>query len=122
MLCTTQGETKGFGLFARLPVPDLAARGSCGRTVHVVHRRRNKLGFRPLLATISLTYELPDLRERKVVLFVENGEAHDAKPVASGVGMTTKSRSSVCRCIRSSSAGPCETDGLSRYSASPRKW
>jgi len=53
----------------------------CGRTVHVVHRRRNNVGFRRLLAAISRAYELPAHPERKVVLFVDNDKAHDAKAV-----------------------------------------
>jgi transposase len=52
-----------------------------GQTVHVVHRRRNNVGFRRLLAAISRTYDLPRHPERKVILFVDNDKAHDAKPV-----------------------------------------
>lgn len=52
-----------------------------GRTVHVIHRRRNNVGFRRLLAAISRTYELPAHPERQVVLFVDNDKPHDAKPV-----------------------------------------
>jgi hypothetical protein len=52
-----------------------------GQTVHVIHRRRNNVGFRRLLAAISRTYELPTHPERKVVLFVDNDKPHDAKPV-----------------------------------------
>ncbi len=52
-----------------------------GRTVHVIHQRRNNVGFRRLLAAISRTWELPTNPERKVILFVDNDKAHDAKPV-----------------------------------------
>lgn len=52
-----------------------------GRTVRVIHHRRNNVGFRRLLAAISRAYELPDHPERKVILFVDNDRAHDAKPV-----------------------------------------
>ncbi|MCG2770150.1 MAG: transposase, partial [Anaerolineae bacterium] len=52
-----------------------------GRTVHVIHRRRNNVGFRRLLAAISRAYELPTHQERQVILFVDNDKAHDAKPV-----------------------------------------
>jgi transposase len=52
-----------------------------GRTVHVVHPRRNNVGCRRLLAAISRAYELPAHPERKVVLFLDNDKAHDAKAV-----------------------------------------
>lgn len=52
-----------------------------GRTIHIIHHRRNNVGFRRLLAAISRTYELPAHPERKVVLFVDNDKAHSAKPV-----------------------------------------
>jgi hypothetical protein len=52
-----------------------------GQTVHIVHRRRNNVGFRRLLAAISRTYALPDHPERKVILFVDNDQAHKAKVV-----------------------------------------
>lgn len=52
-----------------------------GRTVHVIHRRRNNVGFRRLLAAISRAYELPAHLERQVILFVDNDKPHDAKPV-----------------------------------------
>lgn len=40
-----------------------------GRTVHVIHPRRNNIGFRRLLAAISRAYELPTHPERRVILF-----------------------------------------------------
>ncbi len=52
-----------------------------GRTVHIVHGRRNNVGFRRLLAAISRAYELPTHPERKVILFVDNDKAHSAKAV-----------------------------------------
>jgi transposase len=52
-----------------------------GQTVHMLHPRRNNVGFRRLLAAISRAYQLPDHPERKVVVFVDNDKAHDAKPV-----------------------------------------
>ena len=52
-----------------------------GRTVHILHRRRNNVGFRRLLAAILRAYALPDHPERKVILFVDNDRAHKAKVV-----------------------------------------
>lgn len=52
-----------------------------GHTVHIVHPRRNNVGFRRLLAAISRAYALPDHPERKVTLFVDNDRAHKAKAV-----------------------------------------
>jgi len=52
-----------------------------GRTVHIVHPRRNNIGFRRLLAVISRTFELGRHPNRKVILFLDNDRAHDAKPV-----------------------------------------
>ena len=52
-----------------------------GRTVHIVHARRNNIGFRRLLAAIARKFELAIHPQRKVVLFVDNDRAHDAKPV-----------------------------------------
>lgn len=52
-----------------------------GQTVHVIHRRRNNVGFRRLLAAISRTYELPTHPQRTVTLFVDNDRAHYAKVV-----------------------------------------
>lgn len=52
-----------------------------GRTVHIMHPRRNNVGFRRLLAAISRAYELPSHPERKIIVFVDNDKAHDAKPV-----------------------------------------
>jgi len=52
-----------------------------GQTVSVLHRRRNNVGFRRLLAAISRAYELPTHPERKVILFVDNDKAHKAKAV-----------------------------------------
>ena len=52
-----------------------------GQTVHVIHRRRNNVGFRRLLAAISRAYDLPSHPERKVILFVDNDKAHKAKAV-----------------------------------------
>jgi len=52
-----------------------------GQTVHVIHERRNNIGFRRLLAAISRTFELAEHPERKVLLFVDNDRAHYAKAV-----------------------------------------
>lgn len=52
-----------------------------GRTVHVIHHRRNNVGFRRLLAAISRAYELSAHPERKVILCVDNDRAHKAKAV-----------------------------------------
>lgn len=52
-----------------------------GRTVHVIHRRRNNVGFRRLLAAMSRAFDVPGHPERKVSVFVDNDKAHDAKPV-----------------------------------------
>ncbi|UCC45735.1 MAG: IS630 family transposase [Candidatus Zixiibacteriota bacterium] len=52
-----------------------------GRTVHIVHRRRNNVGFRRLLAAISRAYDLPTHPQRHVILFVDNDKAHSAKAV-----------------------------------------
>jgi hypothetical protein len=52
-----------------------------GRSVHIVHPRRNNVGFRRLLAAISRAYALPDHPVRQVILFVDNDRAHKAKVV-----------------------------------------
>lgn len=52
-----------------------------GRTVHLIHRQRNQVGFRRLLAAISRVYELPTHPSRRVIVFVDNDKAHDAKSV-----------------------------------------
>ena len=52
-----------------------------GRTVHIVHSRRNNIGLRRLLAAISRTFALAEYSQRKVVLFLDNDRAHYAKPV-----------------------------------------
>ncbi len=52
-----------------------------GQTVHVVHKRRNNIGFRRLLAAISRQFQLAARPQRKVILFVDNDKAHDAKAV-----------------------------------------
>lgn len=55
--------------------------GVTGQTVHLIHERRNNIGFRRLLAAISRTFELGEHPERKVLLFVDNDRAHYAKAV-----------------------------------------
>ena len=52
-----------------------------GRIVHIVHRQRNNIGFRRLLAAISRAYQLPQHPERKVTLFMDNDRPHKAKVV-----------------------------------------
>ena len=52
-----------------------------GETVHIVHERRNNIGFRRLLAAISRHFQLADHPQRKVILYVDNDKAHDAKAV-----------------------------------------
>ena len=52
-----------------------------GRTLHIVHPHRNRVGFRRLLAAISRTFELPTHPQRRVILFIDNDKAHRAKAV-----------------------------------------
>jgi len=52
-----------------------------GETLHIVHHRRNNVGFRRLLAAISRTCQLPSHPQRKVYLFVDNDKAHTARSV-----------------------------------------
>lgn len=52
-----------------------------GQTVHIVHKRRNNIGFRRLLALIARHFQLAERPQRKVILFVDNDKAHDAKAV-----------------------------------------
>ena len=52
-----------------------------GKTVHIVHKQRNNIGFRRLLAVISRHFKLAEHPQRKVVLIVDNDKAHDAKVV-----------------------------------------
>lgn len=52
-----------------------------GQTVHVVHKRRNNIGFRRLLAAIARYFQLTERPERQIVLFVDNDKAHDARMV-----------------------------------------
>ena len=49
--------------------------------MHVIHHRRNNVGFRRLLAAISRVYEFPAHPKRRVILFVDNDKAHKAKSV-----------------------------------------
>jgi transposase len=57
-----------------------------GRTIHLIHQRRNNIGFRRLLAAISRTFELGAYPQRTVLLFVDNDRAHDAKAVRALLG------------------------------------
>ena len=52
-----------------------------GRTLHLLHPRRNNVGMRRLLAAISRAYALPTHPERKVIVFVDNDKAHYARSV-----------------------------------------
>lgn len=52
-----------------------------GQSLHVVHRFRNNIGFRRLLAAIARAYQLAHYPERRIVLFVDNDKAHKAKVV-----------------------------------------
>jgi len=52
-----------------------------GHTLHIIHPRRNNIGFRRLLAAIAREYHLADYPNRQVVLFVDNDQAHKAKVV-----------------------------------------
>jgi len=52
-----------------------------GQTVHIVHERRNNIGFRRLLAAISRHFQMAQQPQRKVILYVDNDKAHDAKVV-----------------------------------------
>lgn len=58
-----------------------AVEPTTGRTVHIVHSRRNNIGFRRLLAAISRVFELPTNPQRRVILIVDNDKAHKAKIV-----------------------------------------
>ena len=58
-----------------------AVEPTTGQTVHIVHGRRNNVGFRRLLAAISRAFELPLHPQRRVVLFVDNDAAHKARVV-----------------------------------------
>jgi transposase len=58
-----------------------AVEPTTGRTVHVVHPRRNNVGFRRLLAAIARAFGLGEHPARRVVLFVDNDRVHDALPV-----------------------------------------
>lgn len=53
-----------------------------GQVVHVLHVRRNNVGFRRLLAAIARAYQLQNHPQRRVILFVDNDMAHRAKPVS----------------------------------------
>lgn len=52
-----------------------------GRTLHILHPKRNRVGFLRLLAAISRTFELPTHPERRVLLFIDNDKAHRAQAV-----------------------------------------
>lgn len=52
-----------------------------GRTVHLLHPKRNRVGFRRLLAAISRTFDFPIHPERRVLLFIDNDKAHRAPAV-----------------------------------------
>lgn len=52
-----------------------------GQIVHVLHARRNNVGFRRLLAAIARAYQLASHSHRQVILFVDNDMAHRAKRV-----------------------------------------
>ena len=52
-----------------------------GQTVHIVHERRNKVGFRRLLAALARHFRLGERPQRRLVLFVDNDKAYDAKAV-----------------------------------------
>lgn len=49
--------------------------------MHVVHSRRNNIGFRRLLAAVSRAFELSTHPQRRVILFADNDKAHKAKVV-----------------------------------------
>jgi transposase len=52
-----------------------------GQTLSVLHRRRNNIGLRRLLATISRHYALGQHPQRQVVLWLDNDNAHKAKAI-----------------------------------------
>lgn len=52
-----------------------------GETVHLVHKQRNQMGIRRLLAAIARAYALGQYPQRRVVLFLDNDKAHKAKSV-----------------------------------------
>lgn len=57
-----------------------------GWTVHIIHERRNNIGFRRLLAAIARPLELGEHPQRTVLLLVDNDRAHDAKAVRKLLG------------------------------------
>lgn len=52
-----------------------------GHSLHLLHTRRNNVGIRRLLAAIARHYELAHHRQRRVILFLDNDQAHKANVV-----------------------------------------
>ena len=58
-----------------------AVDGISGQTVSLLHRHRNNIGLRRLLAAIARHYELGRDPQRQVILWLDNDKAHKAKAV-----------------------------------------
>jgi transposase len=52
-----------------------------GRTLSLLHPRRNNIGLRRLLAAIARHYELGQHPQRQVILWLDNDRAHKARAV-----------------------------------------
>lgn len=52
-----------------------------GDSVHLLHPRRNNVGLRRLLAAIARHYQLGEHPQRRVILFLDNDQAHKAQAV-----------------------------------------
>jgi transposase len=52
-----------------------------GRTLSLLHPRRNNIGLRRLLAAIARHYELGQHPQRQVILWLDNDKAHKARAV-----------------------------------------
>lgn len=53
-----------------------------GQTLSVLHPRRNNIGLRRLLAAIARHYQLGQHPQRRVILWLDNDQAHKARAVA----------------------------------------
>lgn len=52
-----------------------------GKTISVLHARRNNVGLRRLLAAIARHFALGQHPERQIILWLDNDKAHKAKAV-----------------------------------------
>lgn len=64
-----------------------------GRIAHIIHERRDNIGFRRLLAAISRTFELGQDPQRNVLLYDDNDRARD---VRAGRKLLSLERAAVC--------------------------